>query len=61
MAQFWIGFDIFLIGIALVGITAVGVRYRREIRAARPSCAPARSFGSSESLRRQKTWFSDLA
>jgi pimeloyl-ACP methyl ester carboxylesterase len=34
MAKFWIGFDIVLIGIALVGIMAVAVRYSREIRAA---------------------------
>jgi pimeloyl-ACP methyl ester carboxylesterase len=34
MAQFWIGFAILITGIALVGIVAIVVRYRREIRAA---------------------------
>jgi pimeloyl-ACP methyl ester carboxylesterase len=34
MAPFWIGFDIVLTGVALAGIAAVLVRYRRDIRAA---------------------------
>lgn len=35
MAIFWIGFDIVLIGVAIVGVTAVMVRYLRDIHAAR--------------------------
>lgn len=35
MTAFWLGFYIFLIGIVLVSLAVVVVRYRREIRAAR--------------------------